>query len=307
MLPLCGDNRNMTTNIHKYNGSGSWMNVPVRQMLHLHGSDVICDDGDDIPGVWHAQNGQDRRVVHILGKRRGFFVDLAANKPVTLSNTRALERDFGWRGLCIEGHIGLLPELAMRRSCSVIEAMVSAETDQEVTFRRFVGKWKQTELHAMSGIVGKGMGNGINKTCWGKGAAESTGWPCIKIDKYSAFKHDEGLTTTLASILDYMQAPRTIDYLSLDVEGAEQAVLRQFPFHRYDFRLISIERPSFELATLMMKNFYRYVCDNGSFGDELWVHERELSSLPKDLAALHKPRSTHPRCPPMIMHTRPSV
>ena len=187
----------------------------------------------------------ERRVVHVLGYPNGYFVDLAANQPVTFSNTRALERDHGWQGLCIEGHGGLLPELAMRRTCKVVEAIVSQKPDVPVTFRRFHGKWKSSELHAMSGIVAKGMGNGANKTCWGKGAAQGMGWPCVSVGTArAAMTEANGVTTTLASILDYFHAPSTVDYLSLDVEGAEESVLASFPFRRYTFRTMSIERPS---------------------------------------------------------------
>ena len=33
-----------------------------------------------------------------------YFVDLAANNATEASNTRLLERDFGWRGVCIEAN-----------------------------------------------------------------------------------------------------------------------------------------------------------------------------------------------------------
>ena len=41
-------------------------------------------------------------------------------------------------------------------------------------------------------------------------------------------------TVPLAELLDGFGAPRVIDYLSLDVEGHEEAVLREFPFDRCD-------------------------------------------------------------------------
>jgi hypothetical protein len=59
--------------------------------------------GRDRVGRWHAQAGQDRTVAALLRRQRGgFFLDLAANEPVVLSNTRTLERDFGFKGICIE-------------------------------------------------------------------------------------------------------------------------------------------------------------------------------------------------------------
>ena len=59
----------------------------------------------DVPGTWHSQAKQDELVHRLLHRKRsGFFVDLATNHPVRISNTRALERDFGWSGLCIEAN-----------------------------------------------------------------------------------------------------------------------------------------------------------------------------------------------------------
>ena len=36
--------------------------------------------------------------------RPRYFVDLAANHAIYLSNTRSLERDHGWEGTCIEAN-----------------------------------------------------------------------------------------------------------------------------------------------------------------------------------------------------------
>ncbi len=90
------------------NGRNSLVPVQIAQAIPgpivragvLDGSE---DSWRDKPGIWHAQVGQDRTVVQLLkGKRGGFFIDLAANEPIILSNSRTLERDFGWDGLCIE-------------------------------------------------------------------------------------------------------------------------------------------------------------------------------------------------------------
>ena len=54
----------------------------------------------DRAGRWNAQAGQDAAVAAILNMTRGgFYIDLAANDPFLLSNTRTLDRDFGYRGV----------------------------------------------------------------------------------------------------------------------------------------------------------------------------------------------------------------
>ena len=44
-------------------------------------------------------------------------------------------------------------------------------------------------------------------------------------------------TVPLADLLKHADAPAEIDYLSLDVAGAEALVLDGFPFDRYTFKV----------------------------------------------------------------------
>jgi hypothetical protein len=75
--------------------------------------------GRDTPKVWHSQIGQDAAVLAVLeGLHGGFFVDLAANEPFYNSNTRSLEREYGWRGLCLDGNPAMLQQLSVSRACT---------------------------------------------------------------------------------------------------------------------------------------------------------------------------------------------
>ena len=58
-------------------------------------------------------------------KRDGYFIDLASNQPIFLSNTRSLERDFGWKGLCIDGSLDLAIKALERRTCQPVQAIVT--------------------------------------------------------------------------------------------------------------------------------------------------------------------------------------
>jgi hypothetical protein len=71
---------------------------------------------NDVAGFWNSQAGQDCVIQGMFGRaedgvRPRYFVDLAANHAIHLSNTRALERDHGWHGVCIEGNEALAFEL----------------------------------------------------------------------------------------------------------------------------------------------------------------------------------------------------
>ena len=47
--------------------------------------------------TWFSQAAQDELVIGLLrGKRDGYFIDLAANDAMLLSNTYAMEQYYGW-------------------------------------------------------------------------------------------------------------------------------------------------------------------------------------------------------------------
>ena len=152
----------------------------------------------DSAGMWHGQHGQDYIIAGLFEhKKVGFFVDLAANDPVVLSNSRALERDYGWRGVCIEPQEALTKLLSAGRQCTVVKAVVSREEAGEVTFREKAGAmptWTRgvrLQKHTLSNVVSNGS----------------------KAERGSVDRRVR--TQSLAALLSACDAPRTIEYLSL--------------------------------------------------------------------------------------------
>ena len=89
----------------------------------------------------------------------------------------------------------------------------------------------------------------------------------------------------LLEILDGFQAPKVLDYFSLDVEGAESFIMMGFPFERYQFRIMTVERPKQDLVDLLYSHGYRYVAAFNEWGDEtLFVHSEHMSDL--DMTAI---------------------
>jgi len=227
------------------------------------------------PIHWHGQGGQDVLAWHTLGdKHGGYFVDLAANDPFQLSNTATLERSFGWKGLCIETLPKKVKALREKRSCQVVDAVVG--TGAPVLFRQFSTnastmphfRWIHGLSHAIKEPLRAGLT--VNHTC-------ITDRRCYTSEQLTrvGVRVDEVYTPTvpLATLLRQHAAPRVIDYLSLDVEGAEDDVLLQFPFDEYLFRVMSIERPSDMLKKVLTERGYSRLAEPlkaSAWGEEMW-------------------------------------
>mmetsp|Transcript_23904 Transcript_23904/g.39539 ORF Transcript_23904/g.39539 Transcript_23904/m.39539 type:complete len:325 (-) Transcript_23904:41-1015(-) len=195
---------------------------------------------------WFSQARQDEVVTTLLkGKRNGYFVDLAANDATVLSNTYSLEKKFGWTGLCVEPNPVYWANLTYR-DCQVVAAVAGNERMEEVYFRDAGDK---------SGMLG--FDNGY------------------KFQKESRPRY----TVTLTEILTRFNAPKNIDYLSLDVEGAEEFIMQHFPLKDYTISVMTVERPQESLRALFEKNGFKFITRLTKWGETLWAHESVMDSL----------------------------
>jgi len=167
----------------------------------------------------------------------GFYVDVGCHDGENISNTKLLDEK-GWKGICID----CFPVNFENRTAKVVKACVYSNNDEEVEFDYSV------EDPGCSGISAE-LGKHKNRL-----------YETTTIVKHT-FK-----TRTLESILDECGAPSHINYLSMDIEGAEFEALRAFPFHRYTFEFISIEH-NFEepkrcqIRFLLESKGYKYYKD----------------------------------------------
>ncbi|GAB4579402.1 MAG: hypothetical protein Fur0022_21400 [Anaerolineales bacterium] len=202
-----------------------------------------------------GQKGQDRWVIlEVLPfKRGGFFVDLAATNGVFHNNTFVLEKYFGWQGICVEPNPRFFAQLQKRRKCFVSNAVVG-ETVEDVQFRIDNGP--------LGGIVAEDTDNN----------------PRVRGNQFKQAEIVTRQTIPLTELLASFNAPKIMDYLSLDVEGSEERVLRGFDFHQYQFRCLTIERPTPRVNEMLFQNGYVFV-KNHQF-DTFYVHRSILNERP---------------------------
>lgn len=232
------------------NGKDGWKCVDV-----FYGKKIVESIPEDTS---MTQANQDKIVAALFrGQRNGYFVDLAANNAIRLSNTYALERQYGWRGLCIEPNPTYWRNLTFYRDCHVVAAVVGRNRMEEVQFH--FDLWGGVG----GGIVGSGFDN--------------------KPAQHKSFL--KMYTATVREILQRHDAPVVINYLSLDVEGAEDFVMRSFPFDAFRIQVLTVERPKQDFFTIMEAQGYRCVGQIATWGETLWIHKDAEADL--DIKSVH--------------------
>lgn len=192
---------------------------------------------------------QDRWVINEVfkHKRKGYFVDLAATNGLLENNTYVLEKFYNWKGIAIEPNRFFFSQLVKNRNCICVNKVISKKKT----------KIKFLENGPTGGIIGNSFDNNYKKR--------------EKLIENSKDKIVTKYSATLEEILDYSKAPKIIDYLSLDVEGAETDVFKKFNFKKYKFLSMTIERPTPELNRLLFKNNYVFV--KNFKVDSFYVHK----------------------------------
>lgn len=200
-----------------------------------------------------SDRGQDRWVIDEVfdGKRAGYFVELGAHDGFNDSNTLVLERHYGWTGLLIEPNPIDFAKITERhgRTATAVPLAVDPEG----------GELEFVLQGQISGLIVEGADFGQASRSEDVAKARAAG----RVQRVAALP--------LEQILDEYGAPPVIDYFSLDVEGSETRVLRHFPFERYTFLALTIERPTPELNEILFANGYHFV--RNSLYDTFYVHE----------------------------------
>ena len=192
-----------------------------------------------------SQTGQDFWVFgEVFNEMKGgFFLEVGSADGITFSNTFLLEKRHGWKGICIEANPLSFKDLRRVRTAKCVNVCLDS-SEGEVEF---------IQRDVLGGIVGHDTDN-----------------------KYGMIGSDANIiklrTKTLASVLEDEDAPRTIDYVSIDVEGAEERILSSFAFSEYTFKCMTIERPTPRLRNILTHNGYTVVKEIPNH-DVFYIHK----------------------------------
>lgn len=170
-------------------------------------------------------NDLDRKLSRYLDFRGGFFIEAGANDGYTQSNTYFLERFLGWHGVLVEP----IPKkyrlcVTERPKSQVFQCALVPSDYQEATV-------EMTDVDLMSLV------RGAQKTTKEEAAHVRR---AVAVQSLDLPQQLFVPARTLTSILDEVR-PTRIDFLSLDVEGFEAAVLDGLDFSRYRPGYILVE------------------------------------------------------------------
>jgi FkbM family methyltransferase len=180
----------------------------------------------------YGQHGEDSLLWQVFGDDRtdGYFVEIGALDGRCLSNTLSFEQA-GWRGLCIEAHADYYDLLRANRPNSVcVRAAVSNEDTGALPF------------HANQ----RGSLSTLEPQHEALFRASYAPW-------FSGFEVQSVRRARLITLLQEAAAPPRIDFLTIDVEGHELAVLEGMDFRRYAVRVVMLEELTPELGRLQQE------------------------------------------------------
>jgi len=204
---------------------------------------------------YSSQFGQDKWIAETVlpGIRSGVFVDVGAHDGITFSNTLYLETELGWNGLAIEPLPEVFERLRVNRRCAVSNLCVGPRAGK-AAFQVVSG---YPEM--LSGIVSEYEERHVKRIKRELkehgGSVRVIEVDCCTLNEVIA---GHGITA--------------IDYLSIDVEGAEHSILDAFDFDLCQVRVIGVENNYRDrrIPRLLSKEGFRF---HSIVGDEFYVRQ----------------------------------
>lgn len=211
-----------------------------------------------------SQVNQDVFVLNTLDyKKGGFFVEFGAADGLSDSNTFLLEKKFNWEGILAEPARQWHEALNDNRRCNISTKCVWKISGEKLLFNEIV----------------------------------ETGFSTI--DVFSSEDHHFDArkngckyyveSISLHDLLESFNAPKEIDYLSIDTEGSEFDILSRFDFSKWNIKIITVEhnftKSRNALFKLLNANGYERVLMHFSEFDDWYVKSELVEEIHKKFKA----------------------
>lgn len=205
---------------------------------------------------YYSQDGQDKYVVEHLfnNKQGGIFVDIGAHDGITYSNTYYLEKELGWTGICIEPQDETFKKLERNRKCLCLHGCISDTTGT----KQFLKVNGPSEM--LSGLLDFYDSRHYERVQ--KEVARNDG--SLEIIPVQTFQLNDicskhGITH--------------IDFLSIDTEGSEDAIIQSINFDKIIIAVIAVENNfhSENIRSYLLSKGYKF--DRQVSADDIYIKQ----------------------------------
>lgn len=170
-----------------------------------------------------SQDGQDKFIVGLLNnKKGGFFLDIGAYDGKVFSNTLYLEKELGWKGICIEPNPLVFKNLEVNRKCICINCCIG---NSKGNYKFLAASGAASMLSGLLDMFDQNHLLRIDET----------------INKHGGTKQVFDVAVVPLKGIVAEQKIKEIDYCNIDVEGGEMSVLNSIDFSKVSIKVFTIE------------------------------------------------------------------
>lgn len=191
----------------------------------------------------YSQIFQDLFVLCISNiKKGGFFIEIGVGNGKDLSNTYLLEKKYGWRGILCEPDKRNFKNIEETRKSRLVKSLIAENCNNKVKFYLNEDPYSSSSNYNV-GTEKKIYTNSI----------------CLNhlFEKFSL---------------------KEIDYISIDTEGNEYEILKNFDFNKYKVNIFTIEhnfnkKKRYKIQRLLKNNGYKNILKFISHMDDWYILE----------------------------------
>ena len=209
-------------------------------------------------------HGLDQKIEQYLPQYNGFYVELGANDGVSQSNTLYFERYKNWKGVLVEPtpH-NYLKCLSNRSKDNYIACNACVSFDYKDRFVEILFSNLMTSSIGLESDIQDPVSHANAGTQFLEGDE--------RVFSFGA------VAKTLNEVLIEANAPRKIDFLSLDVEGVEIEVLKGVDHSHFRFQYLCIECQDLEKLKAYLQQYDYELVEQLSYHDYLFRDKRALT------------------------------
>jgi hypothetical protein len=188
-----------------------------------------------------GQSAEDAILLRLFGgKMEGFYVDLGAYHPRRYSNTFILHHFFKWGGVNVDASAEAIALFEQERPGDTnVHAAIGPVTDEEIVYWKF-------DYPARNTISEDNVRRQLHK------------------NNTRVVGKEPVRTRTLAEILaEHLPKDQIIDFLNIDIEGADLQALVTNDWENYRPRVIAIEDYAVKASGLENSEIYLYLREKG--------------------------------------------